>query len=157
MLHKFGLWLWRVVPFTRKMRYNFLWMLNQKFLVGVGAVIVDEQERVLLFNHSYRAKYPWGLPSGWLKKGESPAQAVVREVFEESKLTVHIIRPIETNTGTGRPNIHIIFLGKLSGEMNFIPSAEVTEARFFHIDELPKLIPEQVRLIQQYLVEQVTR
>src|SRR6185369_699323 len=63
-------------------------LLNQHFLLGAVAIIADEQGRLLLFHHTYRRRTPWGLPGGWMIRGESPLEAVVREVREESGLAI---------------------------------------------------------------------
>jgi 8-oxo-dGTP diphosphatase len=62
--------------------------------VGVGAAVVDVSEgepRVLVVR---RARPPllgaWSLPGGRLEAGESLADAVAREVFEESGLIVRV-------------------------------------------------------------------
>ena len=155
-IRKLLLHLWRVVPFSRKLRYRFLYTINQKFIIGVGVIVVDEKDRVLLFKHTYRAEYPWGLPTGWLKKGESPAQAVEREVYEESGFRVKVLEPFEVGHGVQDvPNVHIVFIGELVGEAEFVPSPEVTEAHFFHKDELPKLIPSQKRMIESFYGKKV--
>jgi ADP-ribose pyrophosphatase YjhB (NUDIX family) len=133
------------------MRYRMLWTLNQKFIVGVGVLIVDDEERVLLFQHSYRTQYPWGLPSGWLKRGETPMDAIVREVYEESGYRVKVLQPFEINTGIhDLPNLHLVFLGELLDGAAFRPSAEVVAARFFSREELPRLIPDQQAIIAHY-------
>lgn len=154
MFRKLLLHLWRVVPFSRKLRYRFLYTINQKFIIGVGVIVADEKDRVLLFKHSYRAQYPWGLPTGWLKRGESPAQAVEREVYEESGFRVKVLKPFEVGHGVQDvPNVHIVFTGELVEARTFVGSPEVVEARLFHKDELPKLIPSQQRMIEQYFSE----
>ena len=53
---------------------------------GVAALIHDESGRVLLQRRSYDGL--WSLPAGAVDPGESPAQAVVREVWEETGLKV---------------------------------------------------------------------
>ncbi len=64
-------------------------------LVGVGAVVV-QQGRVLLVR---RGKEPlkghWSLPGGLLEVGESLMAGVIREVREETGLTVEPIELIE--------------------------------------------------------------
>jgi len=57
--------------------------------VGVLAAIVDGAgTRVLVASHLTRPSEPWGLPGGWLGKGELPEAGLCREVREELGLTV---------------------------------------------------------------------
>ena len=54
---------------------------------SVSAVIFDRRGRLLLQQRSDGGQ--WGLPGGSVEIGESVAAAVVREVLEETGLTVH--------------------------------------------------------------------
>ena len=54
---------------------------------SVSAVIFDRQGRLLLQQRSDGGQ--WGLPGGSVEIGESLAEAVAREVLEETGLTVH--------------------------------------------------------------------
>jgi 8-oxo-dGTP diphosphatase len=64
-------------------------------IVGVGAVVVD-QDRVLLVQRGHEPlKGKWSLPGGKLELGESLTQAVVREVQEETGLDVEAIELVE--------------------------------------------------------------
>jgi hypothetical protein len=49
------------------------------------------------------------------------------------------------------PSIALIFLGEIVDQMDFVPSAEVLEARFFPVDRLPKLLPDQQDIITMHL------
>lgn len=58
-------------------------------LVGVGAVIVDDQARVLLIRRATEPlKGQWSLPGGLLELGETLVEGVKREVAEETGLIV---------------------------------------------------------------------
>jgi 8-oxo-dGTP diphosphatase len=57
-------------------------------LVGVGAVVVDEGRVLLVRRGREPLKGHWSLPGGLLEVGESLAAGVVREVREETGLTV---------------------------------------------------------------------
>ena len=63
----------------------------------VGAVAFDAQGRLLLVK---RANPPaqglWSIPGGRVEPGESAEIAVVREVLEETGLTVTILREVGT-------------------------------------------------------------
>ena len=58
-------------------------------MVGVGAVIVDDQARVLLVKRAAEPmKGHWSLPGGLLELGETLVEGVKREVAEETGLIV---------------------------------------------------------------------
>jgi 8-oxo-dGTP pyrophosphatase MutT (NUDIX family) len=53
--------------------------------VAIG-VVLDSEDRVLLHRRSDTGR--WALPGGIIDPGEQPADAVVREVFEETSVLV---------------------------------------------------------------------
>ncbi len=58
--------------------------------LDVRALILDERQHILLVREA--ADGLWTLPGGWCDLNESPADAVVREVMEETGLAVHASR-----------------------------------------------------------------
>jgi 8-oxo-dGTP diphosphatase len=120
-----------------------------RFIVGVLGVVLDERGRVLLFRHTYRPFAPWGLPSGWMKPNESPAEAIVREVREETGLAIEVVEVLELGTAA-RPQHLDVWLRCRSRGGSPGPSAEVDEARFFELDALPPLIAEQERFLRDH-------
>jgi ADP-ribose pyrophosphatase YjhB (NUDIX family) len=128
------LWLWRRLP--GRVQGWAAWLLLPKFLVGSMAVTFDDAGRVLLFYHTYRDDYPWGLPGGWIKVGENPMRAVEREVFEESGYRVKTQHPLVIGGDKDLRRLDLIFLCDLEGG-DFRPSAEVSDADFFPPAALP--------------------
>ena len=64
-------------------------------LMGVGAVIID-QDRVLLIQRGNEPmKGHWSLPGGLLELGESLTEGVQREVREETGLIVEVLELVE--------------------------------------------------------------
>jgi 8-oxo-dGTP pyrophosphatase MutT (NUDIX family) len=59
-------------------------------LPAVAAVIHDPSGRVLLMRPGVNAAF--GLPAGMIEPGETPAAAVIREVYEETGLLVSVDR-----------------------------------------------------------------
>jgi 8-oxo-dGTP pyrophosphatase MutT (NUDIX family) len=55
--------------------------------VGAAGLITDEEGKVLLVRHTYGRKN-WELPGGMVERGESPMEGAVREVQEETGLSV---------------------------------------------------------------------
>ena len=59
-------------------------------MVGVGAVIVDGNRVVLVKRAHEPLKGEWSLPGGTVEVGETLAEAVAREVREETGLHVRV-------------------------------------------------------------------
>jgi len=59
--------------------------------LGCSAVIFDEKrEKVFLTKRADNGL--WCLPSGGMEPGESVEETIIREVWEETGLTVHVLR-----------------------------------------------------------------
>lgn len=60
-------------------------------VLGVGAVVLDGQGRVLLVKRAHEPlKGEWSLPGGGVEVGETLEAAVAREIREETGLAVHV-------------------------------------------------------------------
>jgi 8-oxo-dGTP diphosphatase len=57
-------------------------------LPGVGAVVRDDDGRVLLIKAAHDGR--WSLPAGMVEPGEQPADAVLREVAEETGIIAEV-------------------------------------------------------------------
>jgi ADP-ribose pyrophosphatase YjhB (NUDIX family) len=90
----------------------------------------------------------WALPGGWADVGESLAEAVVREVREESGYSTRAVKLLAVlNLGRYqdgrplRPNIYKLFVRceLVADEPGPLIGAETGEAAFFAEGELPEL------------------
>jgi len=149
-MNKWLFWLWRVLPIPEKLRIPILWLGNRKFIVGIAALIFNAKGEILLFRHTYRTDCDWGFPGGYLKGSEDPSTAIRREIREESALEIRITDLLEIIRSEEMPRLEVLFQGELLGELRFKPSHEVSEARFFPLDQLPELLPEHQALIEKY-------
>lgn len=115
--------------------------------VGVALVAFNSNEEVLMLRHVFRTERPWGLPGGWLNRDEAPADGLIRELHEETGLTVRLGPIIHVGYEPQPPHIVLAYLGWLEpGPMRF--SIEVLEAQWFALDRLPQpLWPLTERLI----------
>ena len=122
---------------------------QSQFLVGVTGVIFNEKNEVLLFKHTYR-QHSWSLPGGYLKAGEHPAEALEREIKEESSLVVSIDKSLKTRTDRTSARLDMCYTGVFIGG-EFTPSEEVSTYGFFSQDKMPLLRSNQVVLIEEAL------
>ena len=135
--------LWGRLPIPKKLRWWMVLLGVAKFPVGVAAAIVDDAGRILMFKHTYRGRYPWGIPTGWLDPGEQPDAAIAREIREETGLEVDNVQPLLADSAQDARRIDLVFTAVLtSGE--FRPSAEVVDMGWFGMDELPEMIAELI-------------
>ncbi|MEV6600114.1 NUDIX domain-containing protein [Actinoplanes sp. NPDC051346] len=67
-------------------------------LPSVSVIVVDEQARLLLVRHAGQ-RDGWAVPGGAVDVGESPAQAAVREIREETGLHINRLRLLDTLGG----------------------------------------------------------
>ncbi len=125
-------------------------ILVPHFLVGVVGLIENERGELLVLRHTYRQEYPWGLPTGFLEHGEQPSDALKREIEEEVGFQVDLSSVRDVYVDEERHLVNIIYTGKYRGGA-FVSSSEVSEARFFPLDQLPSLLPDQARLVRAHL------
>lgn len=115
------------------------------WLSGVSAVVVDPHGRVLLTRRA--DNHLWAVVSGILEPGEEPAIAAVREVAEETGLTVWIDRltSVDVTTSNTYPNgdrtrfLDLTFLAHPLGDAEpRVNDDENLDVRWFSPDELPE-------------------
>jgi 8-oxo-dGTP diphosphatase len=127
-----------------------LWVMNQKYLAGVIAVVLNDAGEVLLLRHTYRRERAWGLPAGWLRGREDPILAVRRELAEESGLSAQVLYPLRIDPGARRPQLDIVYVCRPDGG-TFRPSPEVDACGWFPLDRLPDVPDEQREYVRQAL------
>lgn len=140
--------IWRVFPFPRGARSRIIRLANDRFLVGVMAVIMDDQNRILLVKNTYDPRYRWSLPGGWMGRHEQPEACIRRELAEETGYDLAVDRLIGTRSHPRLPSVDIVFRGRIIGG-TFRASAEISDARYFALDELPYgFMPVHQRLLE---------
>jgi 8-oxo-dGTP diphosphatase len=84
----------------------------------------------------------WGFPSGFAQRGETFQETVVREVREETGLTVRVGRLLDLRSGF-RYRVEVYYEAVLVGGMDrlVLDDREVLEARLFPLDALPSGMP----------------
>jgi 8-oxo-dGTP diphosphatase len=100
------------VPPARWLVRGAAHMVAPRFPVGAVAAVFDADGRVLIVEHAFRTDFPWGLPGGWVERGEDPRDAVRRELREELRLDVEVKDLVHCATvGRLRTSTHPVHLG----------------------------------------------
>lgn len=128
--------IWKLL--TPSIRMRVVRLFQPTFTVSSAAVVLNENDEVLLLDHLLRPVSGWGIPGGFIDKGEQPEAALHREIKEETGLALKDVRMIKVRT-IGR-HVEIIFAAKGVGEAQVL-SREITEAKWFSLEGLPERLP----------------
>lgn len=132
-------------PYWRALRAR----MGQELLLlpGVAAVIRDESGRILLQERS--SGDGWSLPAGSIEPGETPMQAVQREVLEETGLSVAVRHVIDVFGGAEfrhtYPNGDVVEYTVVLYRCDVLPAEleplgpETRSLRYFAAHEMPRL------------------
>jgi 8-oxo-dGTP diphosphatase len=124
---------------------------QRRFTVTAGAMIFDDQGRILLLEHVFRPDSGWGIPGGFLSKGEQPEAALRRELREEIGIEVADVEMLFVRTLSRPRQIEIYFRARAIGRPEPC-SFEIRSAGWFSVDNLPpELSKDQRRLIERAL------
>ncbi len=144
---------WDRMP--QSLRQRVLFAANDRFLIGVVGLLTDDQDRVLLLEHRFRTPWRWGLPGGFMARGETMEAGLVREIMEEVALAVEVEpEPIdwEMNTRVGYLSVTLRGRTQYAPQGLEIQSSEILSGGFYGIHELPQgLYPYHRALVIQHL------
>ncbi len=112
-------------------------------LVGVGAVITQDNQVILVRRGQEPSKGDWSIPGGLVNVGETLRDAAIREAFEETGLEVEPTELVELverifRDDSGRVQYHYIladFLCRVR-KGNLLAGSDALDAKWFRPDEL---------------------
>lgn len=139
----------RRIPTLMLIPYYTYRFFQPKYSVGVVGVVLNSESKVLLVEHVFHPRLPWGLPGGWINFNEDPAQAVEREISEELALQVDVKRLLIMRR-TQFNHLDIAYLCIPNTEVGLL-SYELLGYGWFAFEELPRLHPFHYQAIQSAL------
>jgi len=112
--------------------------------VTTFAFVADPAGRYLALRRAHPpCAGEWDLPGGFVEAGESPADAIAREIREETGLDVELLGVLGAYASvygeTGRHTVDIGFHARVEAQHlgDMLLSAEKSEAAWFALDEFP--------------------
>jgi 8-oxo-dGTP pyrophosphatase MutT (NUDIX family) len=111
--------------------------------------VVCRSGAVLLVRHTYGDRRRWDFPGGFVRRGEAPPAAAVRELGEELGLgldvdDLHDLGPMLPRRGRRRGTVHQFLIEVADRTVERDP-VELAEVGWFHPDGLPPRLGEDVR------------
>ena len=111
------------------------------YRVSVKGIVIDDQNRILLARESDGT---WDMLGGGLDHGEDPSICLKREIQEETGLTVTKVWPEPKYFITTHKLANDIYIANVVYQielenLDFTPSDECEELRFFSTEEMREL------------------
>src|SRR5215203_549953 len=124
--------IWRRMP--GRARWRLIRMSQPTFTVSAGAVVLNRDDEVLLLDHILRLGSGWGIPGGFLDRGEQPEMAIRRELMEETGIGLRDVRLLKAHTVYR--HIELLYAARSDDEPRML-SPEITGLGWFGPGKLP--------------------
>jgi ADP-ribose pyrophosphatase YjhB (NUDIX family) len=108
-----------------------------KVSLGACAVIRDTRGRVLVAYHPYRRA--WGLPGGFVERGEQPDAALLREIGEELGVVASVGPLLGAHAAPDTRHLTLYYAATIT-DTPCLDSVEIDAIRYVPEDELPTLM-----------------
>jgi 8-oxo-dGTP pyrophosphatase MutT (NUDIX family) len=118
---------------------HLYWRVQRGLTLGVRALVVDGEGRVLLVRHSYVRG--WSLPGGGVEPGETLLEALERELREEANIEAAdqpALHSVFFNRAVSRRDHVVLFVVRSFRQLGPpVPNREIVAHGFFPADALP--------------------
>ena len=139
--------IWRMLP--PRTRLKIVRTTQRKFTASAAGIVINNKNEVLLLDHVLRPFATWGLPGGFLARGEQPEAALKREIREEVGVEITDISLYRVRNHDR--HVEILYTAR-SNQTPQIKSREIVDCGWFSADNLPERVsPGQKRMIEEIL------
>ncbi len=148
MLKKIVGKIWRKMPSPLIKR--IIRTSQEKFTISVAAIVINEKGEILLLDHVLRSASGWGIPGGFLARGEQPIDAVKRELLEETGIELIDVELFQARTIYR--HVEILFRARAVGKP-LVKSREINALGWFRADDLPESMNESQKAFVKKLLK----
>lgn len=128
----------------------------------IAAIILENDKgEILLYLRDNKPGIPfpnyWDLIGGHVEEGETPEEALVREVKEELNIDLNeytFYKKYECLTGDAYQNIKYIYTGKINLSIEEITLLEGERPQFFSREEIPNV--KFANILKQIVMEYIS-
>lgn len=137
----------RRAPWLVRALYPLYQLTRPRVTMGVVGVLFDDLGRVLLAEHVYHPRLPWGLPGGAINRGEDPMAALQREMREELAIEVAVGVPLLVErTYFGHVDLAFMCHGHVEP---VVSSSEILDFKWCRRNEIPPITNFQQRALNR--------
>jgi len=117
-----------------------------------AAVLIGQERRLLMVKRGVEpALGKWAFPSGYVDRGESVEAAAVREVKEETGLSITLNTMVGLYSGDGNPVVLVVYDACITGG-KLHAGHDVEKTDWFSLNDLPPLpFPNDDQILTDWL------
>ena len=117
------------------------WIKYENPLPSAAALVRNNDGEILLVRRGVEpGKGQWALPSGFVEIEETPEEACLRELKEETGLEGEILRLIGVYTQKSRVYKKVLIIGyEVEAQGTLTPGSDSLSAKFFSLAEIPEI------------------
>ncbi len=117
------------------------WVNYENPLPSSAALVRNEKGEVLLVKRGVEpGRGKWALPSGFMEIEETPEEACLRELKEETGLEGKILRLIGVYSQKSQLYKNVLIIGyEVIAHGQLRPGSDSLKAQFFPVDKLPQI------------------
>lgn len=121
-------------------------------------VAVERGDEVLLGRSAHFPPGIYSMLAGFVEPGESAEEAVIREVYEETRIVCDDVKYFSSQAWPFPNSLMLGFTAQyVSGDIDTSHDVELEDARWYRVDDLPSTFPGNISISQWLLHDFIAR